>query len=700
MAKAAQYELKIGRKTIDKLGVRLYDKAAAVIAELVSNSYDADAGIVTVEVPAGQYLANRVNGGLADQGLEVVVRDNGLGMSPDQVREQYLIIGSDRRADPKRGAKSPSGRPVTGRKGVGKLAPFGICRRIEIITAGGQKKIGAKSGYETAHLILDYEKILSDDDSPYYPEVGNLDGTLSAKRGTTIRLTKFLRRLVPPAEDLAEQIAQRFGMLTDGSGFRVDLVNNAVKPHVTTSVTPTKIATLSGTKLQFTGPLPTLPTADATQYKTKGPAADEIEPGFTVDGKFHPVQGWVAYAKDPIRKPDLFGGIRVYCRGKFATKTNDFNRSAGFHGEMQVKSYLIGELHCDWLDEDDDLIHTDRQNILWSTDAGAEFERWGQQLIRQIGRISRQPDQQRTSEIFAETVDLDNELARRFPQAKQKPILDRAKKLATTLSQKLKRAEAEDSETAGEILQLAVAFAPHLELSDKLRDAAANAEVLGLGLVAGILSEARFAETQALGAVAGQRINIIQQCRAQVDAQDVDEADLQKMLESAPWLIRPEWTPIVSNRGLKRAREALEKFLSQQLEREVLLSATAHPGKRPDFILVQAAGPLRIIEIKKPRKQFDDADFERMHNYVEYFNEFFDNEGNEKLLKEANVSSWKITLVADSVAVKNGIMKTAYQGLEKMQRLERMTWKSFLTDTETVHREFLDRLVDVSGNEV
>ena len=38
-----RYRMTISRMTIDKLGVKLYDKVSAVIAELVANAYDADA---------------------------------------------------------------------------------------------------------------------------------------------------------------------------------------------------------------------------------------------------------------------------------------------------------------------------------------------------------------------------------------------------------------------------------------------------------------------------------------------------------------------------------------------------------------------------------------------------------------------------------------------------------------------------------
>ncbi len=51
------YELKISRLTIDKLGVKLYDRVSAVVAELVANSYDADATQVAVELPLATLLS-------------------------------------------------------------------------------------------------------------------------------------------------------------------------------------------------------------------------------------------------------------------------------------------------------------------------------------------------------------------------------------------------------------------------------------------------------------------------------------------------------------------------------------------------------------------------------------------------------------------------------------------------------------------
>ena len=75
---AVGYTLRISRLTIDKLGVKLYDKVSAAVAELIANSYDADADNVWVELPLGTELASKdaATGQPNDKGFEIVVRDD------------------------------------------------------------------------------------------------------------------------------------------------------------------------------------------------------------------------------------------------------------------------------------------------------------------------------------------------------------------------------------------------------------------------------------------------------------------------------------------------------------------------------------------------------------------------------------------------------------------------------------------------
>ena len=92
------YELRISRLTIDKLGVKLYDKASAVVAELIANGYDADAENVYVRLPLNSALATKKkDGSVTEYELVIEVEDDGHGMTPDEAIDYYLEVGKDRR---------------------------------------------------------------------------------------------------------------------------------------------------------------------------------------------------------------------------------------------------------------------------------------------------------------------------------------------------------------------------------------------------------------------------------------------------------------------------------------------------------------------------------------------------------------------------------------------------------------------------
>ena len=131
-----KYTMRISRTTIDKLGIKLYDKVSAVLAELIANAYDADAEAVSVTLPIGAYLAHRSHGTVADSGYQITVKDDGHGMTEEEINDLYLKVGVDRRKRTQHGSTSKEKqRPVMGRKGIGKLAPFGICREVEVINS-------------------------------------------------------------------------------------------------------------------------------------------------------------------------------------------------------------------------------------------------------------------------------------------------------------------------------------------------------------------------------------------------------------------------------------------------------------------------------------------------------------------------------------------------------------------------------------
>ena len=87
-----------------ELGVRLIGRSYIALAELVKNSYDADALNCTID-----FAPNRI-----------VVADNGHGMSPHEFHQHWMRIGTTHKT-----AKTTSRhlhRPLTGSKGIGRLS--------------------------------------------------------------------------------------------------------------------------------------------------------------------------------------------------------------------------------------------------------------------------------------------------------------------------------------------------------------------------------------------------------------------------------------------------------------------------------------------------------------------------------------------------------------------------------------------------
>ena len=86
-----------------------YRSSEYALKELVDNAWDADASEVRITLP------DPMSGGA------IVVADTGTGMTPTEVREDYLLIARDRRS--RKGERTTErNRLVKGRKGIGKFA--------------------------------------------------------------------------------------------------------------------------------------------------------------------------------------------------------------------------------------------------------------------------------------------------------------------------------------------------------------------------------------------------------------------------------------------------------------------------------------------------------------------------------------------------------------------------------------------------
>jgi len=684
------YEMKISRLVVDKLGVKLYDKVSAVIAEIVANSYDADAKLVTVSAPMAEFLAKKSDGKTDDLGYSITVEDNGHGMSPEEVKRHYLIIGSDRRLDSKRGDISRTlNRKVMGRKGVGKLAPFGICSEMEILCSGGKPiQQNGKDIYRVAHLYLERDEILNitidspDKEKPYYPKIGDKDGTLSEKSGMKITLRNFEKRKVPEIDQFERQVAQRFGIRS--KNWEIELIDN-LKP----SQDPDRKRTVGDFTIDRLTETTLYLEKISGENKVLDSNRDELDipAGFNVEGKFYPLTGWIARSKQNY-KDDLMAGVRIYCRGKIAAQTAIFNLNSGFTGEYDIRSYLVGELNANWLDEEDDLIQTDRQDILWSSEIGEAFEEYGQRLVKLLGKLSEKPRKEVAWKQFKEDTDIENEVRKTYPRDDQEEIRKNSIELAQIFAKSARDAELTDSEHQSQVLQLSLLFGPHLTLDQKLREAA-DAKEHTIAAITALMKTARVAELSSFGRVAEKRVNVVHELEKLKDSCDAVEGDLQNLIAGAPWLIDPRWSPISQNQSFRTFKTEFAKFYKEKTGKELVYAPTSNSTKRPDFALASEDTRLEVVEIKKPKHILDQSDAERFIRYFEYLDDFFESPLNKDITK-VFPDGYRITVVCDGRKDLSFQSRKTIENYEKQSKINFISWAVFLKNASMAHQDFLE----------
>lgn len=122
---------------IRRLGRELVASRETALAELIKNSYDADANDVTVTLSR-----------LDKPGGRMHIKDDGSGMTVDQLRNGFLQIASDYK---EREPESPGlHRKRAGQKGIGRFAVERLGKKLTLITA-------TKDSQDATQLTVDWD---------------------------------------------------------------------------------------------------------------------------------------------------------------------------------------------------------------------------------------------------------------------------------------------------------------------------------------------------------------------------------------------------------------------------------------------------------------------------------------------------------------------------------------------------------------
>ncbi|MGI8313806.1 ATP-binding protein [Halobacillus mangrovi] len=303
--------------TITHLGAQLYSSLPPVIGELVSNSFDAEAEVVTITI-------NR-------DLKQIKVSDDGHGMSFSELNTHFLRIGRNRRTDNTTGWSKNNLRKVTGRKGLGKLAIFGIADEITVTTVCN----GLKNSFE-----INYNKIkqISSHERYYKPDILIKDQVTSETDGTEVVISNIRLKTITHTIYLARSLSSKFEFFD--KNFNVHIKDKEMDVTVTNELFIEKL----NIDQEWTFPTD-FPEDKFDWLRTKN------------------VNGKIFTCNTPLKSEDR--GFILYARGKLVQERSFFNdRSNDF-----FNNYVLGHFNIDFVDEkNEDFISTDRSSLFWEND--------------------------------------------------------------------------------------------------------------------------------------------------------------------------------------------------------------------------------------------------------------------------------------------------------------------------------------------
>lgn len=229
-----------------------------------------------------------------------------------------------------------------GRKGIGKLSVFGIAKNVEV----GTVKDGRRN---TIAMNIDDMLRHAGGGGNCRPRVVDDDVSTDDRAGTQVTLTGLKRRTPVSVDSVRRALSRHFSVICDE--FKV-AVNG-------TGIT-------AGDKFRCDDVERTW-AVDAEQVAPGGGPGD-----WTVSGRIYAM-------KSMLNAEDA--GLRIMARGKLVQKNTTFGvRQGGKH----AYSHITGEMAADFFDEEEDLISTNRQDVMWESERGEALQEWGRKKLMDV----------------------------------------------------------------------------------------------------------------------------------------------------------------------------------------------------------------------------------------------------------------------------------------------------------------------------
>ena len=361
MTNSVEYTMTITLNVLNNLGINLYSNVPAVLSEVVANSWDADATKVDIKIEPDN----------------IIITDDGDGMTRDDINDKYLMVGYERR-EGKENELTNRGRSVMGRKGIGKLSLLSIANIVTVEAVKGEEKNGFVMLVEDIKDRIKQKKQID-----YKPDSLPENKITLNKKGTRIILTDLQKGVSQAPNALRKRLARRFSIIGSDE-FDVRINEKSVTAADRGYFHNIQYIWYFGDKNKEYVNLCKQRSSHKLEQHEKRNDTIEIEREGTKDSD--KVRGWIGSVNLPKylkSERDNLNKIAIMVRGKLAQE----DILEDFPDARVYTKYLIGEIHADFLDVDGepDIATSNRQDIIKDDPRYKALQKWVDIELKHIG---------------------------------------------------------------------------------------------------------------------------------------------------------------------------------------------------------------------------------------------------------------------------------------------------------------------------
>ncbi|MFE7136462.1 ATP-binding protein [Streptomyces sp. NPDC057644] len=557
---AEPFTFSVDLAVVESLGINLYSNAAAVLSELVANAWDADANKVSID--------------WSDNGDEIRIEDDGVGMTREELNERYLTVAYKKRD--REGKISPRhNRPFMGRKGIGKLSVFSLAGEVEVYSAKG----GESNGFR---IKLNELKQSIVEKKRYHPSPVEIPEDFPAE-GTRIVLRQLNRkRTGVSVTALRRRIARRFDVL----GYAGDDPARFVIEIDGRPVTYADREDLKRLEYIWQLGIDEIAASDTPNAKRRWVIADNVvdsSRGWKLEGWFGTVRK-PDELNDPEDVQESLRNIIILARRRPIQEgildQLDFNKIFG--------SYVTGQIRAEFLDLDDgsdDIATSDRQRLIEDDE---RVKLLVAKLREFFNSAAQQWSDERPKQKFIELTD-------RYPVVREwvegRPDSQRtaAQKLISTVA----ALQLDDEEQRPQLYKSSILAFERMALDATTQELEKFADGLYAVDILPLLANARSYEDALYVQILRSRLEAIEKLEHMVNKDELEKV-LQKHLFENMWLLDPSWEGATGDADMEIGLSRIRKGL--------LFSKSEEENQKQGRIDIQyrtAAGVHMIVELKK-----------------------------------------------------------------------------------------------------